>query len=163
MTHRNPANRMVDAAKAWLDSLDNRQQTAAAVPWPSDEERHRWYYTPTDHGGLPLQQMRPAQVSLEEVPEPDPALGSLLVETLAVGVCGTDTEIANGAYGWAPPGRDRLILGHESPGRVIDPGPSGFDVLGSATRRPPPARTAAPRPKGRSRRQKIRMSAGQFG
>jgi Protein of unknown function (DUF3500) len=64
VTHRNPANRMVDAAKAWLDSLDNRQQTAAAVPWPSDEERHRWYYTPTDHGGLPLQQMRPAQQSL---------------------------------------------------------------------------------------------------
>ena len=64
VTHRNPANRMVDAAKAWLDSLDNRQQTAAAVPWPSDEERHRCYYTPTDHGGLPLQQMRPAQQSL---------------------------------------------------------------------------------------------------
>ena len=50
-------------------------------------------------------------VRLEEVPEPDPALGSVVVETLAVGVCGTDAEIASGAYGWAPPGRDRLILG----------------------------------------------------
>jgi threonine dehydrogenase-like Zn-dependent dehydrogenase len=80
-------------------------------------------------------------VRLEEVPEPDPALGSVLVESVAVGVCGTDAEIAGGAYGWAPPGRDRLILGHESLGRVIDPGPSGFaageHVVG-IVRRPDP-------------------------
>ena len=50
-------------------------------------------------------------VQLEEVPEPDLALGSVLVEALAVGICGTDAEIANGDYGWAPPGRDRLDLG----------------------------------------------------
>jgi threonine dehydrogenase-like Zn-dependent dehydrogenase len=81
-------------------------------------------------------------VRLEEVPEPDLALGSVLVETLAVGVCGTDAEIANGAYGWAPPGGDRLILGHESLGRVIDPGPSGFAVgehVVGVVRRPDPA------------------------
>ena len=81
-------------------------------------------------------------VSLEEVPEPDLALGSVLVEALAVGVCGTDAEIANGAYGWAPPGRDRLILGHESLGRVLDPGPSGFDIgehVVGVVRRPDPA------------------------
>jgi threonine dehydrogenase-like Zn-dependent dehydrogenase len=81
-------------------------------------------------------------VRLEDVPEPDPALGSVVVETLAVGVCGTDAEIASGAYGWAPPGRDRLILGHESLGRVVDPGPSGFDVgehVVGVVRRPDPA------------------------
>jgi threonine dehydrogenase-like Zn-dependent dehydrogenase len=85
-------------------------------------------------------------VRLEEVPEPDPALGSVLVETLAVGVCGTDAEIANGAYRWAPPGRDRLILGHESLGRVLDPGPSGFDVgehVVGVVRRPDPTRRRA--------------------
>ena len=80
-------------------------------------------------------------VRLEEVPEPDAALGSVLVEALAVGICGTDAEIAAGDYGWAPPGRDRLILGHESLGRVIDPGPSGFvageHVVG-IVRRPDP-------------------------
>ncbi len=43
-------------------------------------------------------------VRLEEVGEPDPALGSVLVEAVAVGICGTDAEIASGAYGWAPPG-----------------------------------------------------------
>lgn len=63
MTHRNPADRMIEAATAWLDSLDGAQRAAAWLPWPSDEERHRWYYTPTDHGGLPLARMRPAQQS----------------------------------------------------------------------------------------------------
>ena len=58
-----------------------------------------------------------------------------------MGVCGTDVEIATGLYGWAPPGRDRLILGHESLGRVIDPGPSGFavgDHVVGIVRRPDP-------------------------
>jgi glucose 1-dehydrogenase len=48
--------------------------------------------------------------------------GSVLVEAIAVGVCGTDVEIVEGKYGWAPPGGTRLVLGHESLDRVIDPG-----------------------------------------
>src|SRR5689334_20704852 len=55
---------------------------------------------------------------VEEVPEPPDEVGPVLVEVLAIGVCGTDLDIVNGNYGWAPPGRDRLILGHESLGRV---------------------------------------------
>lgn len=81
-------------------------------------------------------------VRLEDVPEPDAALGSVVVEALATGICGTDTEIASGSYGWPPPGRDRLILGHESLGRVVDPGPSGFKVgehVVGIVRRPDPA------------------------
>ena len=80
-------------------------------------------------------------VMLEEVPEPDASLGSVVVEALAVGVCGTDAEIASGGYGWAPPGRERLILGHESLGRVVDPGTSGFAVgehVVGIVRRPDP-------------------------
>jgi glucose 1-dehydrogenase len=83
----------------------------------------------------------PGSVRLEEVPEPDASLGSVVVEALAVGICGTDAEIAGGGYGWAPPGRDRLILGHESLGRVVDPGPSGFTVgehVVGIVRRPDP-------------------------
>jgi threonine dehydrogenase-like Zn-dependent dehydrogenase len=81
-------------------------------------------------------------VRLEEVPEPDAALGSVLVEAVAAGICGTDAEIAGGGYGWPPPGRDRLILGHESLGRVLDPGPSGFtpgEHIVGIVRRPDPA------------------------
>ena len=83
----------------------------------------------------------PGTVRLEDVDEPDPALGAVLVETVAVGICGTDAEIASGAYGWAPPGRERLVLGHESLGRVVDPGPSGFavgDHVVGIVRRPDP-------------------------
>ena len=78
---------------------------------------------------------------LDDVPEPTADLGSVFVQALAVGVCGTDVEIASGAYGWAPPGRERLILRHESLGRVLDPGPSGFavgDHVVGIVRRPDP-------------------------
>jgi threonine dehydrogenase-like Zn-dependent dehydrogenase len=64
---------------------------------------------------------------LDDVDEPPAADGDLLVEVLAVGICGTDIEILSGAYGWAPPGRDRLVLGHESLGRVLE-APAGSDL-----------------------------------
>lgn len=54
------------AAVAWLESLDADQRVAAHWEAPdSDEvaeaERRRWFYTPTDHGGLPLGHQRPGQ------------------------------------------------------------------------------------------------------
>ncbi|HYD09391.1 MAG TPA: DUF3500 domain-containing protein [Acidimicrobiales bacterium] len=52
---------MRDAALAFLDSLDGYQRALAQWTWPSDDERHRWFYTPTDHGGLPLSSMTPHQ------------------------------------------------------------------------------------------------------
>src|SRR3954466_6207634 len=79
---------------------------------------------------------------VEDVPEPDPAGGSVLVEAIAVGVCGTDVEIVEGKYGWAPPGRKRLVLGHESLGRVLDPGDARAlregDLVVGIVRRPDP-------------------------
>jgi glucose 1-dehydrogenase len=84
----------------------------------------------------------PGTARWEEVPEPDPRDGSVLVEAIAVGVCGTDVEIVEGKYGWAPAGKTRLVLGHESLGRVIDPGlTSGFkkgDLVVGIVRRPDP-------------------------
>ena len=65
---------------------------------------------------------KPESARLEDVPEPDLSNGSVLVEAIAVGVCGTDAEIVQGKYGWAPAGKTRLVLGHESLGRVVDPG-----------------------------------------
>jgi threonine dehydrogenase-like Zn-dependent dehydrogenase len=69
-------------------------------------------------------------------------MGSLLVETLAIGICGTDVEIVSGRYGWPPPGRERLIIGHESIGRVLDaPEGSNFasgDLIVGVVRRPDP-------------------------
>ena len=79
---------------------------------------------------------------LEEVQEPDRRDGSVLVEAVAVGVCGTDVEIVEGKYGWAPPGRTRLVLGHESLGRVVEPDDAGRfnkgDLVVGIVRRPDP-------------------------
>jgi threonine dehydrogenase-like Zn-dependent dehydrogenase len=82
-------------------------------------------------------------VALTDMPEPPAADGPVLVQTLAIGVCGTDLEIINGEYGWAPPGQERLIIGHESLGQVAEAPPgSGFaagDLVVGIVRRPDPA------------------------
>jgi len=84
----------------------------------------------------------PGSVRLEEIPEPEPVEGSVLVATIAVGVCGTDREIIAGEHGESPSGRSRLVLGHESLGRVLDaPADSGLaagDLVVGIVRRPDP-------------------------
>lgn len=91
---------------------------------------------------ITVEPMVGASARLEDIPEPDGREGSVLVEAIAVGVCGTDAEIVNGNYGWAPPGKKRLVLGHESLGRVADPGTStGLkkgDLVVGIVRRPDP-------------------------
>jgi threonine dehydrogenase-like Zn-dependent dehydrogenase len=57
---------------------------------------------------------------VDDFPEPSTAEGAVLVEALAVGICGTDHEIISGEYGEPAPGSDSLVLGHESLGRVIE-------------------------------------------
>jgi threonine dehydrogenase-like Zn-dependent dehydrogenase len=85
---------------------------------------------------------KPETARLEDIPEPDARGGSVLVEAIAVGVCGTDVEIVEGKYGWAPRGKTRLVLGHESLGRVLDPGPRSAlqkgDLVVGIVRRPDP-------------------------
>ena len=84
----------------------------------------------------------PGSVEVVEVPDPEPADGELLVEGLFMGVCGTDHEIAAGDYGTAPEGAERLVLGHESLGRVrAAPEGSKFaegDLVVGVVRRPDP-------------------------
>ena len=84
---------------------------------------------------------------LDDVPEPPPSAGSVLVRTLAMGVCGTDIEIVRGEYGTAPPGAARLILGHESLGEVVAaPRESGLTPgqrVAGIVRRPDPVPCAS--------------------
>lgn len=54
---RDLAERMAAAAAELLDGLDAGQRDAACWPFPSADERELWFYTPTDHGGLPLASM----------------------------------------------------------------------------------------------------------
>ena len=79
---------------------------------------------------------------VEEIPGPPPADGDILVEGLYVGVCGTDVEISVEGYGKPPSGHERLVLFHESLGRVLD-APSGApvaagDLVAGVVRRPDP-------------------------
>ena len=64
-TPRTVASAMAEAAAAWVDGLDDEQRPTGAWAWPgsnaADIERVRWYYTPTDHGGLTIHQQRPHQ------------------------------------------------------------------------------------------------------
>jgi threonine dehydrogenase-like Zn-dependent dehydrogenase len=86
--------------------------------------------------------LKPGSAEVFDMPDPEPGPGDLLVEGIALGVCGTDREIIAGDYGWAPPGSERLILGHESLGRVLEaPDGSGFaagDLVVGVVRRPDP-------------------------
>lgn len=79
---------------------------------------------------------------LDDVAEPSPEDGPVLVAVDAVGVCGTDREVVAGKHGTAPEGEERLVLGHESVGRVLEaPAGSGLrpgDVVVGIVRRPDP-------------------------
>lgn len=81
-------------------------------------------------------------VRLDEWPEPRADEHDLLVQAVALGVCGTDREIIDAAYGWAPAQSSRLVLGHESLGRVVEAPPgAGFaigDLVVGIVRRPDP-------------------------
>ncbi|MFB9906876.1 glucose 1-dehydrogenase [Allokutzneria oryzae] len=86
---------------------------------------------------------KPERAEVSELPDPVAAQGELLVAGLLVGVCATDAEIAHEGFGRLPPGRDRMVLFHESLGRVLQAPPeSGFaigDHVVGVVRRPDPA------------------------
>lgn len=83
---------------------------------------------------------RAGSLTLSELPDPEPGPDELLVEGLAIGICGTDREIVRGEFGV---GR-RLVIGHESLGRVISgPGFAPGDLVAGVVRRPDPVPCAA--------------------
>jgi hypothetical protein len=61
---RRVAAQMAAAASAFLSALDVDQRALASWPFPADDERRRWFYTPTDHGGVAIGDLRPAQQRL---------------------------------------------------------------------------------------------------
>ncbi|MEV1288171.1 glucose 1-dehydrogenase [Micromonospora sp. NPDC049679] len=78
---------------------------------------------------------------VDDAPEPSESEGAVLVEALAVGICGTDREIISAEFGESPPGSDHLVLGHESLGRVLED-PTGTlrpgDLVAGIVRQPDP-------------------------
>src|SRR5437868_651229 len=89
-----------------------------------------------------LEPGKPRSQRLQDIAEPPEAQGSILVRSLALGICGTDRELIDGRYGEAAAGHERLVIGHESLGRVIEaPADSGFrtgDLVVGIVRHPDP-------------------------
>ena len=60
-----------------------------------------------------------SEFTLDEVPDPVPGKGQVLVAVDTAGICGTDVHATQGLFPWKPP----LVMGHEYTGRVVDVGP----------------------------------------
>jgi threonine dehydrogenase-like Zn-dependent dehydrogenase len=84
---------------------------------------------------------RPGSADVTDLDRP-PGSGGILVQGLMAGVCGTDREIVEHGMGYPPHGSDRIVLGHESVGRVRQaPADSRFapgDLVAGIVRRPEP-------------------------
>jgi len=78
------AVRVAGAARAFLDALDPGQREVAAFPFTAEEERTRFFYTPTDHGGLSFSAMTPQQHS---------AAMALLAATVSAGAYATAATV----------------------------------------------------------------------
>lgn len=59
--------------------------------------------------------VRPGEVEIRDVPDPEPGPGEVVVAVAAVGICGTDLHIFEGEYAPHLP----LVPGHEFSGRVV--------------------------------------------
>lgn len=66
-------------------------------------------------------------LDLIDLAPPEAHSNHVLARTLALGICGTDHEIAAGFYGEAPEGDARLVIGHESLAEVVT-APQGADL-----------------------------------
>ena len=60
-----------------------------------------------------------SRFSVDEVPEPTPGPGQVVVAVRTVGICGTDVHATQGLFPWTPP----LVMGHEYTGVIVDVGP----------------------------------------
>ncbi|MFQ5523508.1 MAG: alcohol dehydrogenase catalytic domain-containing protein [Acidimicrobiia bacterium] len=67
----------------------------------------------------------PADLRLEQIPDPDPAPGEVVLEVAAAGICGTDRHIVAGELGVGP----GTVPGHEIAGRVsvVGEGVTGWE------------------------------------
>ncbi|MEX0775891.1 MAG: alcohol dehydrogenase catalytic domain-containing protein [Phycisphaeraceae bacterium] len=72
-----------------------------------------------------LQYHGPWQMTLVELPMPEPGEGEVLLRTLAVGICGSDVHGFTGESGRRQPG---MVMGHEVVGEVAELGPGVSDV-----------------------------------
>lgn len=68
----------------------------------------------------------PGSIEIEEIPEPVPGPGEVLIEVTAAGICGTDRHLYAGELGVAP----GTVPGHEIAGKIValGEGADGFEI-----------------------------------
>ena len=54
-------SRITEATSRYLDGLSPQQSEKAVLSFEDEEERRRWYYTPTPRPGVALRELTPAQ------------------------------------------------------------------------------------------------------
>jgi threonine dehydrogenase-like Zn-dependent dehydrogenase len=59
-----------------------------------------------------------SRFTIDDVPDPAPRRGQVLVAVDTAGVCGTDVHATQGLFPWRPP----LVMGHEYTGIIVDVG-----------------------------------------
>ena len=74
----------------------------------------------------------PWRMPMEEIDEPTPAAGQVVVDVQAVGICGSDVHGFTGSSGRRTPG---IVMGHEFAGTIGSLGPDGADTPTVAARR----------------------------
>ena len=83
---------------------------------------------------------QPQTLTVADVEEPKPGPDQALLETIAIGICGTDRELLLGEHGSAPTGDAVLIPGHECLARVVSApdgcGLSPGELVAPTVRRP---------------------------
>jgi 2-desacetyl-2-hydroxyethyl bacteriochlorophyllide A dehydrogenase len=60
-----------------------------------------------------------SEFTIDEVPDPIPGKGQVLVAVDTAGICGTDVHATQGLFPWKPP----LVMGHEYTGTIVEVGP----------------------------------------
>ncbi len=83
---------------------------------------------PTTSRAIAVSPDQPGAVHRTEVAVAAPGPTEVMVQTIRVGVCGTDREIIHGVTGAPPPGAKELVIGHEVLGRVLATGDKVTDL-----------------------------------
>jgi threonine dehydrogenase-like Zn-dependent dehydrogenase len=83
---------------------------------------------PTTSRAIAVYPEQPGSVHRTEIAVPKVGPTEVLVQTIRVGVCGTDREIIHGLIGAPPDGAKELVIGHEVLGRVLATGDKVTDL-----------------------------------
>jgi 2-desacetyl-2-hydroxyethyl bacteriochlorophyllide A dehydrogenase len=68
---------------------------------------------------------KPGNITVQDVPDPVPGPGEVVIQVMACGICGTDLHIADGEF---PPTPYPIVPGHEFAGVVADPNGTDLDA-----------------------------------